>query len=253
MTLWGRQSDWLDSLRKSEGSVFELRYLAAKHDSVTGVIVLHTTSKSTKNKLDADNEISKQLLSSFKDIPVEIVTFNTIKELFQAKFNGSAEITGKIHSFLLRYKNEALEVDSHNVEALEGWCNRLTYVGCASCSRALKQDKNGIYGQCASCVYRKLGHNYAVKRYFRNVTVRAKDRYNIIDVSVSHKAVCKLFQGMNPDDFCRRAVSGAFVDLVKELLSEKKLCTFVIICKTVVDENSFVVSRNFALIDFKKE
>lgn len=250
----------MENLCKAEGSVFQLQYLAAKHDTLSGNMVLHTTSKSTKNKLDSENELAKPLLSLLNNVPMDIKTFGAITELLEAKFTGSAEISGDIHSFSFRFENEALEVKSHDAEALGEWCHRLTYVGCASCSRALKQDENKIYGQCSHCVYRKPGYNYAVKHYFRNLIINVKDKDSVIEVEVNQKSACKLFEGVDPEYFCLGQTSNVsspkvreFITVVKELLSCNTPKRFIMSCKTVVDDNSFVISRSFELLNFKIE
>ncbi|KAK3731476.1 hypothetical protein QZH41_013657 [Actinostola sp. cb2023] len=257
VTLWGRQSEWLDSLRKAQGTVWELQYLTAKHDSTSGTMVLHTSPKSTKKKLNNDHELAKPLLSLLSDIPVDIKTFRTIKELLEAKFTGNVEVNGRIHSMTFRsVENEALEVEScHDIEALEGWCHRLTYIGCATCSRALIQDKNKIYGQCTYCVFHKPGYNYALVRYFRNVTIRVKDADGVIEIIANHKSACKLFNGIEAKHFDQSTNNQIspkvreFIETVRGLFSCDKLCGFILSCHTIRDENSFVMCRTFNLLD----
>lgn len=259
VTLWGRQSEWLDSLRKSEGSVWELQYLTAKHDSLSGSIVLHTTSKSTKKKLDANNKLAKPLLSLFHDVLNDIKSFKTIKELLDAKFSGTADVHGHIDSISFRSEDEVLEVNYHDVEALKDRCQRLTYVGCASCSRGLKQDRNKIYEQCEHYVHHKPGYNYAVKRHFRTIHLRVKDKDRIIEVIVRPESTRKLFKGIEANDLFLEGKFDQtspkvlhFISLVKEIFSCDKLCKFILSCHTILDENSFVVSQTFELLDFKQ-
>jgi hypothetical protein len=150
-------------------------------------------------------------------------------------------------------KDEVLKVqNSEDVEVVRDWCHHLTYVGCSSCFRPLAQDKNEIYGQCSHCVYHKPGYNYKVARYYRTFTLSFKDSEGNIEVNVKHSAACKLFKGIQAKHLIQSKNSckvNEFVERVKELVSCREECRFIFSCHTILDENSFVVSRSFTLLD----
>ncbi|XP_031561539.1 shieldin complex subunit 2-like [Actinia tenebrosa] len=260
VSLWGRQAEWLNDLRTAEGTVWELQYLTAKHDASSESMVLHTTPKSTKSKLTEENLEAKRLLSIFGDFFFsEVKTFKSIKELLEAKFSGSAEISGFISTIVFYSDtNEALNIKSpQDAEALNEWLPRLTFIGCALCFRTLTKDKNQIYGQCKHCVHHKPDYTYRIERFYRNCTVRIKDSGVDIEVDVKHDSACKLFKGIEAKQLVKTkqhpnpCTFNNFAERVKELVSMREKCRFILSCHTVLDENSFVVSRTFTLMDIK--
>lgn len=257
VTLWGRQAEWLIDLRTAVGTVWELQYLTAKHDASSGTIVLHTTPKSTKTKLTEENLEAKRLLSILGDIPSEVKTFKSIKDLLDAKFSGSAEISGFISAIVFYSDtNGTLNIKStQDVEILNDCFPHLTYIGCALCFRPLTQDKNQIYGQCSHCVDHKPDYNYRVARFYRNFTVRMKDSGGDIEVDVKHGSACKLFKGIEANQLVKLHQKSCkideFLERVKELVSNREKCRMILSCHTVLDENSFVISRNFTFMDIR--
>lgn len=220
-------------------------------------MVLHTTPKSTKTKLTEENPEAKRLLSIFGNIPSEVKAFKSIKHLLGAKFSGSAEISGFISGIIFYSDtNETLNIKSaQDVEILKDSFPHLTYIGCAMCFRQLTQDKNQIYGQCTHCVYHNPDYSYKLGRFYRNFTLKMKDSEGDIVIEVKHSSACKLFKGIEPNQLVKQQQKNCKIDeflrRVRELVSSKEKCRMILSSRTVLDENSFVVSRTFTFMDIR--
>ncbi|XP_032235417.2 shieldin complex subunit 2 [Nematostella vectensis] len=239
--LWGRQADWLSALQRGVGCVWDLQYLAVTYDSTIDAFTLHTTPKSTKTLIPNQDPVSALFSKN------TATRFENLQELLDENFNGTAVVEGVIVRIVFSSSDGLVKVDKEqdlNSAVFRG----LTFVGCASCTRALEQDQNGIYGQCTYCLYNYVDYGYSISHFFKPITLTFSNK-STIEVSVSPRCASRILR-LDPREFSRDHIrEGTWNELAcaaRELLEKSR--TLYIRVETNIDENSFVSRRNFSLV-----
>ena len=232
--------------------VWEVTYLTAKYDTDTSSFVLHTTPKSHKKQLGEADPRASEILSRFvghhNGQPLK---FNTIRELYKANYSGTAELDAQVSSLTFNCGEDFLTLTGDFDPAkLTSVAHKLVYVGCRTCLRPLAQDKNSIYVRCVSCVASDPQYKAAVTYCYKPFTISLTHGKEVIEgVEVKHKEAFHLFRDFPARNlaFQKQKELEFFVETVQDLLRSGKLERFVLVCQTVVDENSFVEHRYISL------
>ena len=190
--------------------------------------------------------------------------FTTLFDLLESQYKGLAEVEAEITSLQFHYDlDEALTVNQAApvTDQLKEKIDKLVYVGCGSCSRALVQDQNGVYGQCSHCVVTNPHYKYTIDYYFKPLTISLSNSRVSLQVEAFGRIISRLFQDFpaktlaqktanalsrDPDSFVDR-----FVQYTNNLVKGVKRKVLVS-CHVTLDENSFIENRTFTLqeIDF---
>lgn len=262
--LWGRQAAWTNELQEGLGRVWEFQYLTAKYNTDAGCVSLHSTPRSTRTKLSLEDQNASLLLLRFDESGKKRRKFTTLFDLLESKYEGLAEVEAEVT--LLQFHcdlDEALTVNqaASVTDQLKENIDKLVYVGCGSCSRALVQDQNGVYGQCSHCVVTNPHYKYTIDYYYRPLTVLLSDSHVSMQVEAFGRVISRLFQDFpaktlaqktanalsrDPDSFVDRFVQ--YTSTLVKGIKHKVLVS----CHVTFDENSFIENRTFTLqeIDF---
>ena len=261
LSLWGRQATWVNHLQEGLGQVWEFQFLTAKYGRDLGCVCLHSTPRSTKTKLPPDDKLAMAILSRFSNIHGGGKTrrFSTLGDLLEAKYLGLIEVEARISSLRFRCDDEEpITVDKRGQAAnlLKGKIHKLVYVGCGLCARLLAQDQNDVYGQCTHCVLKNPAYNYTINYYFRPLIICLCDSWGSIKVDACNDSVSRLFRDFPANTLALRSAHessrdhtnfSGFFELVDSLIEKKQPQSFVVICRTRLDENSFVEDCSFTL------
>lgn len=222
----------------------------------SGALYLHTTPRTTRQKLAKHEQHAAEILGCFENSPSrKIQQFHSIRNLLEAKYTGLAKIIASIHSFVLHSKDIELVITTsdweENFKKLELLSNNcvLLYLGCSACTRKLKQDSNGIYGQCMYCVNQTVNYTYSSSYYYMPFHICLRDNTGMIMVHVSPLAACKLLEQVPAKVFSHKKGETFIKDfgiLLKDLLFREPQ-EYVFECCAILDENSFVEQRTFNL------
>ena len=245
-------------LQESIGWVWELRYLMAKSNTSSGTMYLHTTPKTTKQRLEKHHSSASQILSHFEEgTHKKAKKFPSMKELLGAKYNGLAEVSASIYSFSFSSGPPELVITlsdwDNNLKEHTQFIESCVYLGCSVCARRLNQDENGVYCQCVHCVANTVNYTYSCNYYYKPFEICLHDNTGMITVQITPGAADKLLCPIPAKVFshkkgvpCSEKCVGDFIALVKRLLSSGQQA-FLLMCHTVLDENSFVEQRTFSL------
>ena len=252
ISLWGSQADWQYELKSKIGQIWCFKFLRVQCNTVYGQLCLHTTPRSTK-KLDHEETILFGCATGLESYEKESLVFPSISELLKAKLNGKATITAGVTKITCTENlNSERKIEKTSDSCtMHQFFRELVYLGCKLCLRALKQDQNGIYVHCAHCRQHNPYFMYAVKYYFRPCLMYFSDKSALIIVKSSHMATSKFFKDMRPQDVLEDDNSELLERMKDVFDTANKNVKVVLDCDTVLDENGFVKSQNFELVDIE--
>lgn len=263
LSLWGRQSQWMNQLQEGLGSVWEFQYLAVKYNADAGCVSLHTTPRSTKTKLITDEDRTAKLIGAQShESANDRRKFSSVRDLLQSKYTGLAEIKADIASLQFHCgQDEIIVIDqtTRSYNQLKYKIGKLVYIGCGSCSRALDQDHNGVYGQCVHCVTANPDYQYTVDYYYKPVRLLVRDACAALTIEAFSRVVSCLFKDYPAKSSMRKQVDASshddsfvesFIAFLNSLVNGVKH-KMLIACHVDVDENSFVKNRSFTLLEIE--
>lgn len=255
--LWGRQAAWMNQLQEGLGRVWEFQYLTANYNADTGCVSLHSTPRSTKTKLSLEDKHACSVMSRFDEGDKQARKFPSLRDLLESKYTGLAELEAGITSLHFHREDEVIIVDQTGsaTNQLKANIDKLVYIGCGSCSRALIQDQNGVYGQCAHCVTTDRHYEYTMSYYYKPLTIFFGDSHLSLQVEAFSRVISRLFSDFPAKALVQRTASAlsrdesfvdSFVKFVEAVVKGVKRKVFVA-CHVILDENSFIENRTFTL------
>lgn len=253
LCLWGQQAGWVSGMQAGIRQVWEMLYVIAKYDNDSSSVVLHSTPKSSKRKLAKDDPNSSKILTRFAEHGVgKTCKFQSILELFEAKYSGNAEIEACVSSLSFQISNSSLVISGEqDVKHLRVDPQKLVYTGCGTCLRPLNQDKNHVYAQCSFCVANNPQYESTISHCYKPFTVCLRDAKGTVSIEVMHDGALRLFQGFPARQLAMQSreenLQNEFFRSVHDLLVSEKPRTFTLLCHTALDENGFVEHRHFSL------
>ena len=256
--LWGRQAAWMNQVQEGLGRVWAFQYLTARYNQETGCVSLHSTPRSTKTKLSPDDKNASLIMSRFDESVKETRKFANLFDLLESKYTGFAEVEAEITS--LQFKCESddafiLHQTGSATDVLKEKIDKLVYLGCGSCSRALVQDQNGVLGQCSHCVVSNPPYKYTINYYYKPLTISLADSHVSLQMEAFSRVISRLFQDFPAKTLAQRTINvlprdekfvDSFVKHVASLVKGVK-CKVLVACHVTLDENSFVENRTFTL------
>ena len=253
--LWGSQADWQYELKSKIGQTWNFTFLRVECNSVHGQLSLHTTPQSTKKLRNEETSIfgrAARLGPPKKDSS----TFSSISELLKANLNGkatiSAGVTNITYTEALNSRHSQRSIDkTSDMATIHEFFRGLVYLGCKLCFRALKQDHNGIYTHCSYCIQHNASYLYGVMYYFGPCFVCLSDKSASIIAKSCHESTSKFLKDVRPQDVSEEVNCELFERLKRAYDTVNKNVKVVLNCETVLDENGFVKSKNFELLDLQ--
>lgn len=247
----------MNQLRDGLGRVWEFQYLTAKYNTDAGCVSLHSNPRSTKMKLPVDDKNASSFMLRFDETAKPTKTFANVHDLLESKYTGLAELEAEIISLQFHCKDEVVVVDETvpSTEKLKKTIDKLVFIGCGSCSRALVQDKNGVYCQCSHCVVANPSYQYTTNCYYKPLTLVLGDSRTSLQVEAFGCVISRLFHDFPAKTLIQTAAKGlsddksfvdSFVTFIKALVKNLK-CKVTVACHLTVDENSFIEDRTFTL------
>lgn len=208
-------------------------------------------------KLPLDDKYASSLMLRFDGTAKPTKRFANVHDLLESKYTGLAELEAEITSLQFHCKDEVVVVDETvpSTENLKKTIDKLVFIGCGSCSRALVQDKNGVYCQCAHCVVANPSYQYTTSCYYKPLTLVLGDSRTSLQVEAFGSVISHLFHDFPAKILIQTAVKGlsddksfvdSFVTFIKALVKNLK-CKVTVACHLTVDENSFIEDRTFTL------
>ena len=208
-------------------------------------------------KLPVDDKNASSLMLRFDGTAKPTKTFANVHDLLESKFTGLAELEAEITSLQFHCKDEVVVVDGTvpSTETLKKAIDKLVFIGCGSCSRALVQDKNGVYCQCSHCVVANPSYRYTTKYYYKPLTLVLGNSRTSLQVEAFGCVISRLFYDFPAKMLVQSAAKGlsddknfvdSFVTFIKALVKNPK-CKVTVACHLTVDENSFIEDRTFTL------
>lgn len=213
--LWGRQAKWMNQIQEGLGRVWEFKYVTAKYSTDTGCVSLHTTPRSTKTKLVAEDKNARLIVPRFEYNAHQRRKFSNLSDLLGSKYIGLAEVDAGITSLQFHCESDkTIIVDQTEsaINQLKGKIDKLVYIGCGSCSRALVQDHNGVYGQCVYCVVANPGYQYAIDYYYKPLTIFVNDSCVALHVEAFSRVVSRLFEQFPAKSLAQKPVNASSHD-----------------------------------------
>ena len=239
------------------GRVWEFRYLTAKYNTDAECVSLHSNPRSTKMKLPVDDKNASSFMLRFDETAKPTKTFANVHDLLESKYTGLAELEAEITSLHFHCEDEVVVVDETMpwTEKLKKTIDKLVFIGCGSCSRALVQDKNGVYCQCSHCVVANPSYQYTTSYYYKPLTLVLGDSRTSLQVEAFGCVISRLFHDFPAKTLIQTAANGlsddksfvdSFVAFIKDIVKNLK-CKVTVACHLTVDENSFIEDRTFTL------
>ena len=250
--LWGSQADWQYELKSKIGQSWCFKFLRVQCNTVHGQLCLHTTPRSTK-KLENEETTLFGHAASSKSYEKQSSAFSNISQLLEANLNGKATIVVGITKITCAETlNSEKNIDkTSDLGTVHQFFHELVYLGCKLCLRALKQDKNGIYVHCAHCRQHNSSYMYVVMYCFKPCLVYLSDKSVSIIVKSCHRATSKLLKDVRPQDVLEDDKSVLLERIHDVFNTANRNVKVVLNCDTVLDENGFVKTQSFELIDIE--
>ena len=200
----------MNQLREGIGRVWEFQYLTAKYNMDAGCVSLHSNPRSTKMKLLLDDKYASSLMLRFDGTAKPTKRFANVHDLLESKYVGLAELEAEITSLQFHCEDEVVVVDETvpSTEKLKKAIDKLVFIGCGSCSRALVQDKNGVYCQCSHCVVANPSYQYTTSCYYKPLTLVLGDSRTSLQVEAFGSVISHLFHDFPAKTLIQTAVKG---------------------------------------------
>ena len=207
-------------------------------------------------KLPVDDKNASSFMLRFDETAKPTKTFANVHDLLESKYTGLAELEAEITSLQFHCKDEVVVDETvPSTETLKKTIGKLVFIGCGSCSRALVQDKNGVYCQCSHCVVANPSYQYTTSYYYKPLTLVLGDSRTSLQVEAFVCVISRLFHDFPAKTLIQTAANGlsddksfvdSFVPFIKALVKNLK-CKVTVACRLTVDENSFIEDRTFTL------
>ena len=255
--LWGKQAAWINQLQEGLERVWEFQCLTAKYNTDTGCASLHSTPRSTKAKLPLEDNNARSIMSRFDEGAKQARKFANLRDFLEAKYTGLAELEAGIISLQFNCENEVIIMDQTEsaTDQLKEKIDKLVYIGCGSCLRALVQDENGVYCQCSHCVATNPNYQYTISYHCKPLTMLLGDSHVSLQVKAFSRVISRLFHDFPAKTLAQRTAYGlsrdkSFVDSFvryTEALVKGDKRKVLVACHVTLDENSFIENRTFTL------
>ena len=255
--LWGKQAAWMNQLHEGLGRVWEFQYLTARYNTDTGCASLHSTPRSTKTKLPLEDKNACSIMSRFDEGAKQARKFVNLRDFLEAKYTGLAELEARIISLQFNCENQVIIIDQTEsaTDQLKEKIDKLVYIGCGSCSRALLQDENGVYCQCSHCVATNPNYQYTISYHYKPLTMLLGDSHVSLQVEAFSRVISRLFHDFSAKTLAQRTTNGlshdkGFIDSFlryTEAIVKGGKHKVLVACHVNLDENSFIENRTFTL------
>ena len=248
----------MNQLQEGLGRVWTFEYLTARYNQDAGCVSLHSTPRSTKTKLPPEDTNASLIMSRFDENVKKTRKFANLFDLLESKYAGLAEVKAEITSLQFQCESDdaiILHKTGSATDLLKEKIDKLVYVGCGSCSRALDQDQNGVFGHCSHCVVTNPLYKYTINYYYKPLRISLADSSASLQVEAFSRGVSRLFQDFPAKTLTQRTINAlprdenfvdSFVKHVGTLVKDVK-CKALLACHVTLDENSFVENRTFTL------
>uniref|UniRef100_A0ACB8F868 Uncharacterized protein n=1 Tax=Sphaerodactylus townsendi TaxID=933632 RepID=A0ACB8F868_9SAUR len=156
LVLWGTAASYGPQLRGKKDHIWQLKYLFARHNPVSGVLELHTTPWSSFECLFDDDKRAIEFKEKFDKSIKSLVRMTSLPACLEEKRSGIIQVRAHISELKFAIASSPCGQLVFNactsLQHIFGSLSQITYAGCAKCGLELQVDDNLIYQQCFSCL-----------------------------------------------------------------------------------------------------